>query len=64
MICEWYFNEGSKHEYAMNKNENEMAAHAFGPFFYSSRQPSQVSPTAEINGAAIPNPYIFHVQKL
>ena len=33
-----------------------MAAHAFWAVFYSSRWPSQIGPTADFDGAAIPPP--------
>ena len=40
-------------------NENDMAAHVFWAVFYSSRQPSQIGPTAENDDAAITPPPIF-----
>ena len=41
-------------------NENDIAAHAFWTVFYSSWRPSQISPTADFNGAAIPPPIFFY----
>ena len=35
-------------------NENDMAAQVFWAVFYSSRWPSQIGPTADFDGAAIP----------
>ena len=37
-------------------NENDMAAQVFSAVFYSSQRPSQISPTADFVGAAIPPP--------
>ena len=39
-------------------NENDMAAQVFWAVFYSIQQPSQISPTADFDGAAIPPPII------
>jgi hypothetical protein len=39
--------------------ENDVAAHAFLSVFCSSRQPSQIGPTAENDSAAVYFPYIF-----
>jgi hypothetical protein len=36
-------------------NENDMAAQVFRAVFYSSRQLSQISQTADFDGAAIPS---------
>ena len=41
-------------------NENNMAAQVFWAVFYSSRQPSQIGPKADFDGASIPSPIIFH----
>ena len=37
-------------------NENDMAAQVCWTVFYSSRRPSQIGPTADFDGAAIPPP--------
>ena len=37
-------------------NENDLAAQVFWAVFYSSRRPSQIGPTADFDGAAIPPP--------
>ena len=37
-------------------NENDMAAQVFWAIFYSSWRPSQICPTADFDGAAIPLP--------
>jgi hypothetical protein len=37
-------------------NENDMAAQVFWAVFYSSQQSSQIGPTADFDGAAIPPP--------
>ena len=37
-------------------NENDMAAQVFWAVFYSSWRPSQIGPTADFDGAAIPPP--------
>jgi len=37
-------------------NKNDMAAQVFWAVFYSSRQLSQIGPTADFDGAAIPPP--------
>ena len=44
-------------------NENDMTAHAFWIVFCSSQQLSQIGPTAENDGAAVPSP-IFFLAKL
>ena len=36
--------------------ENDMAAQVFWAVFYSIRWPSQIGPTADFDGAAIPPP--------
>jgi hypothetical protein len=43
-------------------NENDMAAQVFWAVFYSSQQPSQISPTADFNSAAIPPPIFYMYQ--
>ena len=43
-------------------NENAMAAQVFGAIFHSSRRPSQISPTADLDSTAIPSP-IFSMTK-
>ena len=37
-------------------NENDMSAQVFWAVFYSSQRPSQISPTADFDDAAIPAP--------
>ena len=44
-------------------NENDMAAQVFWAVYYSSRLPSQIGPTADFDGAAIP-PSIFSMATL
>ena len=44
-------------------NENDMAAQVFWAVFYSSRRPSQISPTADFDDAAIP-PTIFSMMEI
>ena len=41
-----------------------MAAQVFWAVFYSSRQPSQIGPTADFDGAAIPPPLFSMVQRM
>jgi hypothetical protein len=38
-------------------NENDMAAQVVWTVFYSSQWPSQIGPTADFDGAAIPPLY-------
>ena len=40
-----------------------MAAQVFWAVFYSSRRPSQIGPTADFDGAAIPHP-IFSMSRM
>ena len=61
-----FLGEIDRHQQFLSKskenNENDVVAHTFWAVFYSSQQPSQINPTVDFDGAAIPLPIFSIVQ--
>ena len=63
-----FLGEIDRHQQFLSKskenNENDVVGTCFFGYFYSSRQPSQIGPTADFDGAAIPPPKFSMIKSI